>query len=42
MLKQERADGDDAEQRVEFTPDETGALSGLQRLNTCMQFGRGS
>jgi hypothetical protein len=37
MLKQESADGDDAEQRVQLAPDKTGALCGSKRLDALVK-----
>jgi hypothetical protein len=41
VLKEKSADGDDAEQRMQFAPEEAVALSGAQRLNAWVKLGRG-
>ena len=41
MLNKECADGDYAEKRVQFTPEEGVSLSGAERLNALRQLWRG-
>lgn len=41
VLDEERADGNDAEQRVQLTPDEAGALPRTQWLDTAVDHMRG-
>ncbi len=41
VLQQKRADGNDAQQRVQLVPDKTRALPGAQRLHAAADLGRG-
>lgn len=41
MLNKECADGDDAEEGVQFAPEEGVSLASAERLNTLGKFGRG-
>jgi len=41
VFQEEGADWDDAEQRVEFSPDKAGPLAGPQRLDAATDFGPG-